>query len=239
MDHALNATPGRPASDTPPGRDTRAVLPPLWLLVLWCALVLSLWPAARRELSDYNAVPPDDLESAVVLYQSHRYAEAVEMTQRYLRRQPGSAEALLNLGLSYAGMEKWDDAISAMQRSLLIRPDFKPAWHNLQWLLAARLAAKPTAESYKAEAITSYLEGNYRECVDLSRRALALYPEYTRALVMQSICYRQLGMTTEAIASAREALRIEPDSSAAEDSLRRALEQNLRQYAPVKPGENR
>jgi len=200
------------------------ISPPLWLLTAWLAIALAAWPVVQREWSRRNQAPPDDLVLSVKLFQNRQYPDAIAAAQRYLRRKPGSAEALINIGISYANMGKWDDAISATQHALLIKPDSQLAWNNLRWMLASRGAAHPTAEAYQEQALSLYQAGNFRACVDMARQALKLYPQYTKAFNLLSVCHLNLGMFDDAIANAREALRIEPDFQLARNNLKQAIE---------------
>ncbi len=194
-------------------------LPPLWLLVAWFALLLSVWPVVQQASFRSRAIPKYDLLASADFYRQHRYAEAVEAARRYLQLQPNSAEALTNLGISYAALGKWDDAIDATRHALLIKPSDQLEWNNLRFILARKLALHPTPESYQNSALEAYTAGRFLECVEQAKKALALYPKYTKAFNLLSVCYLNLGMYDDAIQKAREALRIEPEFHLAANNL--------------------
>jgi tetratricopeptide (TPR) repeat protein len=99
-------------------------------------------------------------------------------------------------------------------------------------MLASRLAAHPTPEAVEAQALSFYQTANYRGCADLARQALKLYPQYTKALNLLAVCDLNLGMAGDAIANAREALRLEPDFELARNNLKLALAQKAKGVAP-------
>jgi tetratricopeptide (TPR) repeat protein len=62
----------------------------------------------------------------------------------------------------------------------------------------------------------------------MARRALKLYPQYTKAFNLLSFCYLNLGMYDDAIRNASEALRIEPAYEPARDNLNLALDRKAK-----------
>jgi len=208
---------------------------PRWLLIAWLAIALAALPVVRRAVEGRNTVPPDDLVQGLRLLQNRQYPDAIAMERRYLQRDPGSADAFVNIGIAYANMGKWDDAIAATHRALLLKPDYQLAWNNLRWMLASRDAAHPTPEAIEGQALSLYQAGNYRGCVDLARQTLKLFPQYTKAFNLLSVCYLNLGMADDAIANAREALRLEPDFDLARNNLKLALDGKAKGIVPQAP----
>jgi tetratricopeptide (TPR) repeat protein len=139
------------------------------------------------------------------------------------------------MGLALARLGKWDEGIAATQRALLIKPDFELAWNNLRWILAAQGEANPTAEALEGQAFTQFQSANYRRCVDLAKRALKLYTQYTKAFNLISVGYRNLGMHDEAIMNAREPLRIEPHFELAQSNLTLAVQRKAHGFVPPQP----
>jgi tetratricopeptide (TPR) repeat protein len=213
----------------------RGGVPPYWLIAVWLLLVLAAWPAIEHARARRTTVPADDLAASVRLFQKNQFADAIAAAQRHLQRDPRSAQALVNIGISSARLGKWDDAISATQRALLIQPDFPLAWNNLRWILAARAEASPTAEFYENQAFSLFQASNFHGCVDLAQRALKLYPRYTKAFNLLSVCYLNLGIYDDAIANAREALRIEPHFELARNNLSLAVQRKAQGFVPPPP----
>jgi tetratricopeptide (TPR) repeat protein len=208
---------------------------PRWLLIAWMAVALAAWPVVLRESARRNTVPRGAFVQSLGFLQNRQYPEAIAAARRYLQSDPNSADAFVNIGISYADMGKWDDAILATHRALLIKPDYQLAWNNLRWMLASRDAAHPTPEAFEAEALSSYQAANYRGCIDLARQALKLYPQYTKVFNLLSVCYLNLGMADDAIANAREALRLEPDFELARNNLKLALDRKTKGVVPQNP----
>jgi tetratricopeptide (TPR) repeat protein len=178
-------------------------LPPLWLLIVWGALLFAVWPVLR------NAQGPADAKA-------------------------GAAATALNAdAISQIRASQWNRGIDSAQRALLAKPDYEPAWQSLRWLLAAKVRAKPTPEFYQEQAMGLYQAGRYRECIDSAKRAIGLYPEYTKAFNLMSVCYMNLGMYDDAVAAAREAVRIEPDFQLARNNLNLALQRKATGAAPA------
>ncbi len=64
-------------------------------------------------------------------YEAGRYAEAEAVYRRIISQQPDSAETYYNLAMVFAAQRKVNEAISAYQQSMVLRPGFLPAAINL------------------------------------------------------------------------------------------------------------
>ena len=206
---------------------------PVSLLIAWLMLLLAAWPVVQSEAARRRRIPPDDFIASSTLFQQHQYPEAIAAARRYLRRKPDSAEALVNIGIAYASMGKWNDALAATQQALLIKPDFQLAWNNLRWILSRQSAAHPTAEAYQDDAFSLFQANRYQDCADKAGKAVKLFPQYTKAFNLLAVCQTNLGMYDEAAANARAALRIEPDFKLAQGNLKLALDLKAKGVVPA------
>jgi tetratricopeptide (TPR) repeat protein len=213
----------------------RFTLPPAWLLVCWLLVLISVWPVLQARSRKAALAPAPEMAESARLYQSHRYPEAIAAAQRYLRAHPDSAEAMVNIGISYAALKNWAEGIKYTQQALVLKPDFQLAWGNLRFMLAARDAEHPTAESWWRQATEAYQNRNYPVCIADSTRALALWPQYPKALNVQALCFLATGSVDLAIEREQEALRIEPTFELARNNLAMAMAQKAKGPAPQAP----
>jgi TolB-like protein len=66
-----------------------------------------------------------------------RYEEAITLFKEANRRNPyGPAWYIPHMGVSYAGLGKWDEAIAEFKRALQRKPDHFPALQGLAWAYA-------------------------------------------------------------------------------------------------------
>jgi tetratricopeptide (TPR) repeat protein len=80
------------------------------------------------------------------LYREEQYPRAIEAAQKAIDLEPGNAEAYNNVGVSYAAMGRWDEAIRFEERALELKPDFPLARNNLRWAQAQKAAHRSASE---------------------------------------------------------------------------------------------
>jgi protein O-mannosyl-transferase len=81
----------------------------------------------------------------MTLFQAGRYAESIAASNKALSLVPGHADAWNNIFAAYNAIKRWDDAISACNEAIEIRPDCQLARNNLAW--AVRGKAESANES--------------------------------------------------------------------------------------------
>ncbi len=97
----------------------------------------------------------------------------------------------LNLGILYAGQERWADAITAYETALRLDPAFLPARFNLANLLSRR--------------------GRNPEAEPVLREGLRLYPEEPELHFSLALLLAELGRTNEAADEMALVARLAPD----------------------------
>jgi Flp pilus assembly protein TadD len=194
-----------------------------WIFLAWLCALITTWPLVKQYLRDRNPAPATDLAQSDLLFRRGQYAEAMAAAQRHLKRVPDSPEAWINIGVSYGAMGKWDEAINATHKAILLQPSDQLAWNNLRWMLKSQLDAHPTPEAYEDEALNAYQSGDFSTCATKAKKAVELYPRYAKAWNVIAACDLALGLFDDAAAAAREALRIEPSFGFAKNSLAAAL----------------
>ncbi len=123
-------------------------------------------PAGVRAEARYNrGVELDSLD---------RHAEALEEFAEAIRLKPDYAAAYMNMGVVFANLSRWDeavgayrqantlrrhnDALGAYRSALRVRPGYANAWGNL--------------------GMTAYLLGRYTEAAEAFETARELVPDY-------------------------------------------------------------
>jgi len=119
---------------------------------------------AKRRYEAALAVAPDHPYAghflAVIAMQRRDYAVAIPALERTARERPDEPDFHNNLGLAYAGVDRFDDAIAAHRRSIALRPENASAWNNLGLALVEQC--------------------RHAEAVDAYRRALAIDPAFPK-----------------------------------------------------------
>lgn len=173
------------------------------LLILGAMIILryapwQLWRTIAKAIAEYYA---NDYESAtktlkealrnepdssiaqydlgVALYKQGKYKEAIEVFKRLLEADDAQRMKWLihyAIGNCYAKMKRWDDAITAYQRALTLRPDDSDVKHNLELALQHRSKQKwkRMAKSNKpsAQSKTKQRENKQHDVREKERKRL-------------------------------------------------------------------
>jgi predicted O-linked N-acetylglucosamine transferase (SPINDLY family) len=123
--------------------------------------------------------------------QQGQYAEAERCCREALRREPGLAEAHLDLGNALQAMGRLDETIEVLRRALELKPDYLEAHYYLGNTLVSR--------------------GKSEEAVACYQRVIALMPDFAKAYTALGAALQSHGKLQEAIAAYRKALELAPD----------------------------
>ncbi|HEY9647172.1 MAG TPA: tetratricopeptide repeat protein, partial [Chroococcidiopsis sp.] len=118
---------------------------------------------------------------------------------RYLALRPGQAAVHHDLGVAYAELGQYDQAIHHYQATLDLQPDHAKAHYNLGNVHRFRNQAQPAIECY--------------------RRALAIDSGYADAIHNLGVCFQMQSQFEEAMAHYRHALTLKPDSAEIYNSI--------------------
>jgi tetratricopeptide (TPR) repeat protein len=127
----------------------------------------------------------------VVLIQTGRLEDGIELIDRALAISPDYAEALYNRGAALQKLNRFDEALASYDRALAINPAYAEALSNHGIVLMELKRFD--------EALASY------------DRALAINPAYAEALSNRGIVLMELKRLDEALASYDRALAIRPE----------------------------
>jgi protein O-mannosyl-transferase len=107
-------------------------------------------------------------------------------------------------------------------------------------VVAEKLAeSQPTPEHYLNLSLMYHQAGKYQDCIDASRKALKLKPDYAEAYNNIAAANEALFRWDDAISAAQQALRINPNFTLAKNNLAWSLSQkklNTRQGAKATKG---
>jgi tetratricopeptide (TPR) repeat protein len=169
-----------------------------------------------------------------------RGPEAMAEFEKALLLDPGSAEAHVNLGNSYAKTPgRGADALEQFQEAVRLKPDFEPARKNLgDALLDAGLAGEAARQEQEAVRIRpgdaaahadlcaalAALPGRVAESEEQGAEAVALDPSLPQAhACLAAALANEPGKLDEAEAQAREAVGLDARDARAHDVLGQVL----------------
>ena len=145
-------------------------------------LVLIPLVLGLRAVHGQERVPPEAVkafEAAVAAQEVGDLATAEAQYVLFLRAEPRNLEALVNLGVVYATMGRFDDAIASYKKALEISYLSAPVHLNL--------------------ALAYYKAGRCAEAIPEFASVLEANPDTLNALVLKADCHLQLGEFQRAI----------------------------------------
>ena len=152
------------------------------------------WDSFERAVKA-NASYPDTLANAwnnlgLLATREGRTGEAIGYFQEALQRNPDHWIALENLGNAYRQLKRWNEARTALERAIAVRPEDPESNYSLGMVFA---------QSDDTEHAYQYLQ-----------KALKLRPAYPEALNNLGVLYLRTGRRDEAIAKFEECIRVAP-----------------------------
>lgn len=180
----------------------------------WVALdyvLLNDYHDASRWMSESLRMNPDDAEAWYSLgrinYTENYFKEAEACFERTLKLSPHDVRAEDNLGLTYEGLYRLDDAIKAYRTAI-------------EWQQGSGHADE---QPYINLAIVLLNQNKLNEAVPLLQRAQAIAPDDTRLLTQLARVNYQLGKFADAENELRKVLAKSPKDAAIHFQLGRVL----------------
>jgi tetratricopeptide (TPR) repeat protein len=155
--------------------------------------------------STVNQPGAAELAAGATLFGQGRFTEAVEQFRQAVRLQPGSPEALNNLGVALKELGQLEEAVASLRQAQLLRPDYAEAHNNLGVALKA--------QGKLADAVTCY------------QQALRLQPQDAEVCTNLGNALREQGQREQALACYQEALRLRPGYARAHMNLGNLLQE--------------
>jgi Tfp pilus assembly protein PilF len=125
---------------------------------------------------------PSETKASLNLYETGRnylhegdFKKAVEVFKGYIKLEPGSARAYLDLGYTYSKLEKNRDAIKAFKEAIAKNPNLEEAHYLL--------------------AVEYYKLGNFQDAVVSFKKAIQLRTNMAQAHYGLALAYQELGKT--------------------------------------------
>lgn len=130
------------------------------------------------------------------------FAAALDLLQKYIAQRPDDPYAHFQLGYSYAGLKRSDDAKAEFSRAIMLDPKMAAAHLNLGLVL---MDSDPAAAA------------------DAFRHAAQLQPTESRPRFLAGFCLEHAGKLPEAIEQYRGALALSPKDYESHFALGRTL----------------
>jgi tetratricopeptide (TPR) repeat protein len=198
-------------------------VPPRIVLAGLCATVCLAAAVAQNSFDSL-------LASGVKLAQQERYAEAVEVFEKCIERDPESFEAHYNLALALFALERFSEARKAIQS---LHAPREPEQLAAQYLLgkideglgmlpqarrelAAAFEGAPAEENYALDlGLLMIRQSDYREAMRVFARASQVHPESPYVLLGLAMAQSFGGKPGEAAATCEQILKSQPAFSPA------------------------
>jgi tetratricopeptide (TPR) repeat protein len=198
-------------------------------LTLW-STALAIDPQNSRAHNNYGAA----------LAKQNRMPQAMEHYRQSLALNPSLAEAYRDIGLALASQNDPQGAIGFFQKAESIRPgmpeihvNMAAAYYQLgkfdetiaHYQRALELHTRHEAEICSNLALAYMMRKNYPEAIVYYERARAMRPDLATVRNNLATALAAVGRTEEAVAEAREAIRLNPNYAKAHFILGGLLKQ--------------
>ena len=184
--------------------------------------------AAEQSYRQILAREPDFVDAlnllGALLYQQHRYDEAIAQFRRVLTLQPESPDAYNSVGIVLKAQGHLEEAITCYNQTLSRQPDHAEAHNNLgnalkdlgrleEAISAYRQALKirpAYPEAYNNLGVALRQQGQWQAAMTAYQQAIGLRPNYFEAHQNLGSMLQAEGKPQEAITYYRQALALKP-----------------------------
>ena len=181
--------------------------------------------SSNSEKSNRQKPTQEELNPLMKLYNQNRLQQVFKETQKLTKRYTKSLTLWNLMGASAAQIGKLDEAVTAFQKALLIKPDDAQAHYNLGNVFQNQGRLEEAMETYKkalsikpdyAEAFNNLgnalkQQGKLEEAIEAYNKAISIKPDYADAFNNMGNALKQQGKLEEAIESYSKAIYIKPD----------------------------
>ena len=195
--------------------------------------------------------PQDQIQSLINLYHKGEFSLVVENAQVLGQQYPEAITIWNLIGASQAQLGQLNQAVSAFNRVIDIRPDHADAYNNLgnvlknQGKLGASIRAynkaiaiNPNhASAFNNMGVALQKQGKLQDAVKAHQKAVDIKPDYTDAYNNLAVALQELGKLEEAIAEYTKLLKLQPYYPSARHNLA-ALKGETTEKAPKEYVEN-
>lgn len=163
---------------------------------------------------------------AEFLTDTKRYKESVAMALRALEINPNSMVAMSAIMIDYQNLGQWEDLKRIAEHKLSLLPGDPEALEFLAAAKGKKVASsnllsqkKMTAEEYLNLSLAFYNLGEFEKCIEVSKRAIAIKPDYADAYSNMAAAYNKLKQWDKGVEASEKALEIDPDHKFAKGNL--------------------
>ena len=135
----------------------------------------------------------EQLKGLITLHQQGRYQDALERGVTLSNQYPEDPNIPNIIGAAYAGLKKYEEAITYYNQAIQLKPDYAQAFNNL--------------------GITQKELGRYEEAVGSYNKAIKIKSDFFEAHNNLGVALNELGKQSEAIESYKKAILIKPLSA--------------------------
>ncbi len=178
----------------------------------------------------------------MIAHQEKRYAQAVEHFNAAISSNPSVFIGHFNLGATYQGLGRLDEAQACYRQALSLKPDFAEARFRLGFTYSEQgkpeaakecfqsvLAIDPdSAEAHYNLGILFHRHGEPEPARACYERALSLKPDHVEACYNLGILFQEQGELAMARAFYEKALSLKPDHAEASNNLGNVLHDSWR-----------
>lgn len=212
------------------------------LLSLLALLLLFSFKVSAQNSRSSSSKPPvqqrnteaakaAEAEGQDFLFQKHDVKSAIESFKKATKLDPWYEHSYLMLGLACMQAERWDEAQWAFEDASKVDPNDAQAWLGVgsalneqkdytgaQKALEHSLELKPdSAEAHYELARSLWSLGRLQPAGEHARRAIELNKNYASPHLLMGNIYVDQSDADNALAEFREALRLEPEGSQADE----------------------
>ena len=141
----------------------------------------------------------DAVMQKVLILFNRNDAQLLQWSNKAIRMNEFSDEALYTHALILQKQQKYSDAVGYYERVIKVNPNHTLAHYNV--------------------AVIQSLFENYEEAIDWSDKALDLNPEFAQAIALKGYCYEKMGNKKAALQEYKAALSVDPSLKSAKEGL--------------------
>jgi len=176
--------------------------------VIFLCSILSIQAVASslnvvRIILQSPATPSQEVRQSIDLIQNNKFAEAIELLQGAVKKNPEDADAWQYLGVALSRQSKTDEARRAYEQAARLRPD--------------------SAAPHTGLAHCFLLSGKIQEAEKAAQKALKLNPKSDEARYLLATVRLNEGKPFDAVGEVEKAIELNPSFAAAFALKTRAL----------------
>ncbi|WP_299246650.1 hypothetical protein [uncultured Aquimarina sp.] len=162
------------------------------------------------------------IELSLSYFRKRAYFKSIESSLKAIKLNSSNIVAYNNLGASYNMLLMHDKAKEALDKALLIDPNFNLVLNNRKIAVQGierRVNKGFTEKEYLGLSFNYYNTKNYHDCIKVSEELLSVFPDNATAYNNMCISYNNLGEWEKAIQACENSLHINSDFELAKNNL--------------------